>query len=539
MIVIDGRTIHQLMPSCIEIYEGNNGLSIRSTRHIPVDTIVDIKVSFCFIDNRDEYYSLVIDRHHDSNDDCRVFPLHSFTNTLYYTETERVCNGYIGYLNHSCYYSNVRFVSTNQFEFSVISTRDIEANEELTSNYLLFDYTCHGHQFICTCCLHDKIDSADRCYGQVMGFKGLNYDQQCSLIDEVTPHVLHQYCQDQFDINIKELYVGIDKLDHSDDNIAVSYPLERTTRCTTRMDDKLIQKIKSFASSYNVSESILFVMCYMTLLGLIHGDNDITNRLCTIIVDSTCNNKATIHFIHNYFALSISEVINIITTQQVKGPPSRVIKHLLHIDSMAYSISHNNSIDEKKRISTLPKVKSSRSSSTSTPSDLHLNITTDYSLQWMYSKKYDRLEVMAMEQRYLCILEQILDIGWDAPMQTLRLLDDNDIDEVLRLSRSSSIPSMKKTMENDMEMKNEIEKEPKKMLFIHDLIVSNALINPNKIAVECGKDTMTYDALVQRMTIVAHALRSVGVRPDDVVGILMPRGCDMVVALLGISVDSY
>ena len=51
--------------------------------------------------------------------------------------------------------------------------------------------------------------------------------------------------------------------------------------------------------------------------------------------------------------------------------------------------------------------------------------------------------------------------------------------------------------------------------------------------------SMTYEALVQRITIVAHALRLVGVRPDDVVGILMPRGCDMVVALLGILVDSY
>jgi hypothetical protein len=44
---------------------------------------------------------------------------------------------------------------------------------------------------------------------------------------------------------------------------------------------------------------------------------------------------------------------------------------------------------------------------------------------------------------------------------------------------------------------------------------------------------MTYKSLVHRMTTVACVLQAVGVGPDDVVGILMNRGCDLVAALLG------
>ena len=194
MLLIEGMTIRQMMPQCIEIFEGEHGYSIRSTRCISKDTIIDGKVSFCFINNVDKQYLLVLEVNDSGNEYVsgngngirKSYPLHSFTNILYYTDTERVCNGYIGYFNHSCCHSNVGFISTNQFEFSVVATKDIAANEELTSNYLLFDYTCTGHQFTCSCCLHNQRDF-DQCYGQIAGFRSLSYDLQFSLIDEVNP----------------------------------------------------------------------------------------------------------------------------------------------------------------------------------------------------------------------------------------------------------------------------------------------------------------------------------------------------------------
>jgi hypothetical protein len=74
MLLIEGSTIHQIMPLCIEIYEGKYGFSIRSTKYISKDTIIDGKVSFCFINNEDnKLYSLVIDDHDSGGGGCSNF----------------------------------------------------------------------------------------------------------------------------------------------------------------------------------------------------------------------------------------------------------------------------------------------------------------------------------------------------------------------------------------------------------------------------------------------------------------------------------
>ena len=498
MLLIEGSIIRQLMPSCIEIYEGEHGYSIRSTRFISKDTIIDDKVSFCFINNVDKQYLFVLEVNDSGSDYVsgngngvrKSYPLHSYTNTYYYTDTERVCNGYIGYLNHSCCHSNVRFVSANQFELSVVATKDIAANEELTSNYLLYDYTCTGHQFKCSCCLYNQRDF-DQCYGQIAGFKSLTYDQQYNLIDDVTPHVLHQYCHDRYDVNeiVDELYTGIDTLEYIDDSLVISCNINRSSHCTTRVDDKLLQKIKLFACSHNVPESILVVVSYLAIISLIKGES--------VVIESTCNSKRSVHFIRDFFSLSILDVISI-TTKQVKGPPARVIKHLLHIDSLSYSIAYHDT--------------STSALASSTSSDLHLCINSDFVLEWLYSSAYDLHSVMAYEERFLFMIEQVID-KWNGLVETLQLLDDHGINEILRIGRS---PVKDQTM-----------------MFIYESIESNAAKNPDKVALESGCDIMAYESLVHRMTTVACVLQAVGVGPDDVVGILMNRGCDLVAALLG------
>ena len=316
------------------------------------------------------------------------------------------------------------------------------------------------------------------------------------MIDQVTPHLLHQYCHDRFDVNeiVDELYTGIDTLEYIDDSLAVSCNTGRSFHCTTRLDDKLLQKIKLFTCNHNVPESILIVVSYLAIISLIKGES--------VVIESTYNSKSSVHFIHNFFSLScIQDSINIIA-KQLKGPPSRVVKHLLCIDSLSYAISYYDT-------------SSSAAASTSLSSDLHLCINIDfYSLEWQYSSAYDLPEVMAYEQRFLFMVEQVID-KWDRPVETLHLLDDRGIDEILHISRSpvKDLTTM--------------------MMFIYESIESNATKNPDKVALESGCDTMSYEALVYRMTTVACVLQAVGVGPDDIVGILMNRGLDLVVALLG------
>jgi len=57
---------------------------------------------------------------------------------------------------------------------------------------------------------------------------------------------------------------------------------------------------------------------------------------------------------------------------------------------------------------------------------------------------------------------------------------------------------------------------------------------PDAPAVICGDATVTYAALNTRANRLAHALMARGVGPEHIVGLALPRGVDLVVAILGV-----
>ena len=69
---------------------------------------------------------------------------------------------------------------------------------------------------------------------------------------------------------------------------------------------------------------------------------------------------------------------------------------------------------------------------------------------------------------------------------------------------------------------------------VHALIERQAQERPDAVAVEFGDETLTYRALNERANQLAHHLRTVGIRPEMMVGLCLERGLDMIVALLGI-----
>ena len=69
---------------------------------------------------------------------------------------------------------------------------------------------------------------------------------------------------------------------------------------------------------------------------------------------------------------------------------------------------------------------------------------------------------------------------------------------------------------------------------IHELFQHQAARTPNALAVTCGGRELTYDELNRRANQLAHYLRSLGVGPEMLVGVMMERRLDLVVALLGI-----
>ncbi len=74
---------------------------------------------------------------------------------------------------------------------------------------------------------------------------------------------------------------------------------------------------------------------------------------------------------------------------------------------------------------------------------------------------------------------------------------------------------------------------PKEKL-INEIFEEQVNKSPEEIALKLGEDTMTYGELNQRSNQIARHLRSQGVKPDTIVGIIMDRSFEMIVGIMGI-----
>ncbi|WP_333004516.1 amino acid adenylation domain-containing protein [Vibrio coralliilyticus] len=66
------------------------------------------------------------------------------------------------------------------------------------------------------------------------------------------------------------------------------------------------------------------------------------------------------------------------------------------------------------------------------------------------------------------------------------------------------------------------------------LVAEQAKLRPEKVALKHGDNTLTYAELDAQSNVVAHSLRQREVQSEGVVGVVMERGTDMLVAMLGI-----
>ncbi len=75
---------------------------------------------------------------------------------------------------------------------------------------------------------------------------------------------------------------------------------------------------------------------------------------------------------------------------------------------------------------------------------------------------------------------------------------------------------------------------PEAGLCLHELFTRQAQRTPEAVAVLDGRDAMTYGELDRRSNQLAHHLMELGVGPDVLVGLLVERSAEMMVALLSI-----
>ncbi|MEL4895256.1 amino acid adenylation domain-containing protein [Crocosphaera sp. Alani8] len=69
---------------------------------------------------------------------------------------------------------------------------------------------------------------------------------------------------------------------------------------------------------------------------------------------------------------------------------------------------------------------------------------------------------------------------------------------------------------------------------LHELFFEQVANNPHKNAVIAPKLTLTYQQLSDRILTLAHRLRNLGVKPNQLVPVMMEKGWEQIVAVLGI-----
>ncbi|HKE56739.1 MAG TPA: amino acid adenylation domain-containing protein, partial [Pyrinomonadaceae bacterium] len=68
----------------------------------------------------------------------------------------------------------------------------------------------------------------------------------------------------------------------------------------------------------------------------------------------------------------------------------------------------------------------------------------------------------------------------------------------------------------------------------HQLIEAQAAARPDALALVCGDQSLTYSELNGRANQLAHHLRSLGVGPDELVGVMVDRSTDMLLSTVAV-----
>ena len=173
----DPEEIHQFIPDGVEIKRVPYGFGLISTKFFPKGSVVYVGEQLV-IKNRYAEFKLIIDNLEDTE-----YLLDTETHSVEISDTERWLYLFDSFMNHSCDPTTVsEIVGPNRY--NTVALRDIVPGDEITCDYNLFEYDCHGKVIErCGC-------GSRKCIGRIAGFKYLSVSDQKDRIHLVEPEVL-------------------------------------------------------------------------------------------------------------------------------------------------------------------------------------------------------------------------------------------------------------------------------------------------------------------------------------------------------------
>jgi amino acid adenylation domain-containing protein len=206
-------------------------------------------------------------------------------------------------------------------------------------------------------------------------------------------------------------------------------------------------------------------------------------------------------------------------------PFSRVVEHAAVARDPArsplFQIVYNWNQSDGAPVEQTPLGKPLRGSSTGcsgAPYELTLTITasdSQFTCNWNYNTGlFDASTIVHMAAAYRCLLQGTLDRS-EAKISTLPLVDEEEGRRLVALNDARIRPPLPESC-------------------VHDLIAERALAAPDRIAVICGAESVSYGQLQMRSNRLARTLHENGAGTGRCVGLYCERSIELVVALLGI-----
>lgn len=169
---------HQCIPDGVDIKRVVYGYGLVATKFFPKGSVIYVGEQLV-IPNRYSEFRLIIDNRADIE-----FLLDTETHSVEISENERWLYLFDSFMNHSCDPTSIsEIVGPNTY--NTVALRDILPGDEITCDYNLFEYNCHGKVIDSCAC------GSPYCIGRIAGFKYLSTTEQQRRIHLVEPEVLN------------------------------------------------------------------------------------------------------------------------------------------------------------------------------------------------------------------------------------------------------------------------------------------------------------------------------------------------------------
>lgn len=157
----------------------------------------------------------------------------------------------------------------------------------------------------------------------------------------------------------------------------------------------------------------------------------------------------------------------------------------------------------------------------------------------------EKLDTSDEDGLLLAVNRQTLDVVWHykernysaakiAQLQVLFSAFINNVNDKPQLSLAETTILSDSDYDRLINKWNNTESEYDKTICVHQLFEKQAAETPSAVALSfCGSE-LSYEELNQRSNQIAHYLVSKNVQPDQLVGVLLDRSVDMIVAMMGI-----